>query len=118
MSKIGFIGLGIMGAPMAGHLIKAAHEVYLQSRSGVPDSLLKAGGKACANGRDVARQADIIIMMVPDTPHVESALFGESGIAAGLTPGKVVIDMSSISPITTKEFAKRSEEHTSELQSH
>jgi 2-hydroxy-3-oxopropionate reductase len=107
MSKIGFVGLGIMGAPMAGHLIKAGNEVFLHSRSGVPEALVKAGGKAGPNGRDVARQADIIITMVPDTPHVESALFGENGIAAGLASGKIVVDMSSISPIATKEFAKR-----------
>jgi 2-hydroxy-3-oxopropionate reductase len=107
MSKIGFVGLGIMGAPMAGHLIKAGHEVFLHSRSGVPEALVKAGGKTCPNGRDVARQADIIITMVPDTPHVEFALFGDNCIAAGLASGKIVVDMSSISPIATKEFAKR-----------
>jgi 2-hydroxy-3-oxopropionate reductase len=107
MSKVGFIGLGIMGRPMAGHLIKAGHEVFLHSRSGVPDELVQAGGKACASGREVAGQADIIITMVPDTPHVAAVLFDEGGVAAGLAPGKVVMDMSSISPVQTREFAAR-----------
>jgi 2-hydroxy-3-oxopropionate reductase len=107
MSKVGFIGLGIMGTPMAGHLIKAGHEVFLHSRSGVPAALLDAGGTACKSGREVARQADIIITMVPDTPHVAAVLFGDEGVAAGLAPGKVVVDMSSISPVDTKEYAAR-----------
>jgi 2-hydroxy-3-oxopropionate reductase len=107
MSKIGFVGLGIMGTPMAGHLIKAGHEVYLHSRSLVPRSLIDAGGKACANGKEVARDAEIVFTMVPDTPHVQAALFDAGGIAEGLARGKTVVDMSSISPIATKEFARR-----------
>jgi 2-hydroxy-3-oxopropionate reductase len=107
MSKLGFVGLGIMGAPMAGHLIKAGHEVYLHSRSAVPQALRELGGKACTNGKEVAASADVIFTMVPDTPHVEEALFGPNGIAAGLSKGKTVVDMSSISPIATKDFAKR-----------
>jgi 2-hydroxy-3-oxopropionate reductase len=105
--KVGFVGLGIMGAPMAGHLIKAGHEVYLSSRSRVPQDLVSAGGTACANGKEVASQADVTFTMVPDTPHVASALFDVNGIAAGLSRGKIVVDMSSISPIETKAFAKR-----------
>ncbi len=107
MSQIGFVGLGIMGTPMAGHLIKAGHELYLFSIPSVPQVLVDAGGKACANGREVAQKADIIILMVPDTPNVRSALFDSNGIAEGLTPGKIVVDMSSISPIETKAFARR-----------
>jgi 2-hydroxy-3-oxopropionate reductase len=107
MSKIGFIGLGIMGAPMAGHLIKAGHEVYLHSIPSVPGSLVELGGKVCANGKEVAQKADVIITMVPDTPHVASVLFDAGGVAEGLSPGKVVIDMSSISPVETKAFAER-----------
>jgi len=107
MSKVGFIGLGIMGSPMAGHLIKAGHEVFLFSRSQVPAVLVEAGGKACASGMEVAQNADIIITMVPDTPHVASVLFDAGGVAEGLTPGKLVIDMSSISPVETKQFADR-----------
>jgi 2-hydroxy-3-oxopropionate reductase len=107
MSKIGFIGLGIMGTPMAGHLIKAGHEVFLYTHGNVPGQLVEAGGKACASSREVAQNADIIITMVPDTPHVASALFGENGVAEGLSAGKVVVDMSSISPVETKAFAER-----------
>jgi 3-hydroxyisobutyrate dehydrogenase-like beta-hydroxyacid dehydrogenase len=90
MSKVGFIGLGIMGAPMAGHLIMGGHDVFLFSRSGVPAALVEAGGKACACGKEVARNADIIITMVPDTPHVASVLFDADGVAEGLSAGKPV----------------------------
>ena len=107
MSKIGFIGLGIMGGPMAGHLIKAGHQVFLKSRSRVPADLIAAGGVACETAADVARHADVIITMLPDTPDVELVLFGKGGVAEGLSKGKTVIDMSSISPIETKKFAKR-----------
>jgi 2-hydroxy-3-oxopropionate reductase len=96
-----------MGTPMAANLIKGGHEVFLHSRSGVPESLIQAGGKACASGKEVAGHADVIILMVPDTPHVASALFDPNGIAEGLAPGKIVVDMSSISPIETKEFARK-----------
>ncbi len=105
--KIGFVGLGIMGAPMAGQLIKAGHELHLHSRGPIPQELLSAGGKAAATGQAVAKASDAIIIMVPDTPHVEDALFSADGVAAGLSAGKTVIDMSSISPIATKDFAKR-----------
>ena len=107
MANIGFIGLGIMGAPMAGHLIAAGHTVHLHTRGGVPQQLVEAGGKACANGREVAQKSDVIITMVPDTPHVEDVLFSDDGVAAGLTAGKTVVDMSSIAPVATKEFASR-----------
>ena len=107
MSKLGFIGLGIMGAPMAGHLIATGNEVALHSRSGVPSELTGAGGTSCETPREVAQKADIIFLMVPDTPHVEDVLFGENGVASGLSSGKIVVDMSSISPIATKRFAKR-----------
>jgi len=104
---VGFIGLGIMGAPMAQHLIKGGHKVFLHAHHAVPSALIDAGGIASANGRDVAQKADIIITMVPDTPDVENVLFGEHGVAQGLTQGKIVVDMSSISPLATKEFAKK-----------
>jgi 2-hydroxy-3-oxopropionate reductase len=96
-----------MGSPMAAHLIKAGHEVFLFSRSQVPAALVEAGGKACASGKEVAQNADVIITMVPDTPHVASVLFDAGGVAEGLTAGKLVIDMSSISPVETKQFAER-----------
>jgi len=107
MANVGFIGLGIMGSAMAGHLIKGGHQVFLYSLPSVPPALVQAGGIACANSKDVAQKADIVITMVPDTPHVEAALFGENGVAQGLTKGKLVVDMSSISPLATKEFAKK-----------
>jgi 2-hydroxy-3-oxopropionate reductase len=107
MANIGFIGLGIMGAPMAGHLIAGGHSLHLFSRSGAPDALTAAGGRAHASPAHVARQADVIITMVPDTPDVEKVLFGEGGVSAGAAAGKLVIDMSSISPLATKDFAAR-----------
>ncbi len=105
--KVGFIGLGIMGKPMAQHLINGGHTVYLFSRSGVTQDLLDAKGLACTTAKDVATHADVIITMVPDTPDVDKVLFGRDGVAAGLTAGKIVVDMSSISPIETKQFAAR-----------
>ncbi len=107
MASIGFIGLGIMGAPMTVNLLKGGHTLFTHTRSDTPRSVVEAGAKVCANGAEVARQADIIITMVPDTPHVEDALFGDNGVAAGLSKGKIVVDMSSISPVATKGFAER-----------
>jgi 2-hydroxy-3-oxopropionate reductase len=107
MSKVGFVGLGIMGTPMAGHLIAGGHELYAYDLRPVPPSLVDAGARVCASGREVAQRAEVIIVMVPDTPHVAAALFDADGIAAGLGPGKTVVDMSSISPVETKAFAQR-----------
>jgi 2-hydroxy-3-oxopropionate reductase len=115
--RLGFIGLGIMGAPMCGHLLAAGHTVFAHSRSGVPPALLQAGAQACASAQAVAQQADIIFTMLPDTPDVERVLFGPEGVAAGLgaagaSPdgaGKLVVDCSSISPGATKGFAQRIE---------
>ena len=107
MSKLGFIGLGIMGAPMAAHLIKAGHEVFLSTRSKVPAQLLVDKAQSCASAQEVAQKADIIFMMLPDTPDVAAVLFGDNGVASGLTSGKTVVDMSSISPMDTKEFAQK-----------
>jgi 2-hydroxy-3-oxopropionate reductase len=107
MSKVGFIGLGIMGAPMADHLQAGGHELFALTHHKVPEALVAGGAKVCANGKEVARNADIIIIMVPDTPDVEKVLFATNGVAEGLAAGKIVVDMSSISPIETKEFAKR-----------
>ena len=107
MKNLGFIGLGIMGAPMAGHLQAAGHKMFLNSRGGVPKNLLDSSSVECATARDVAEQADIIFTMVPDTPHVEEVLFGENGISSGIGKGKIVVDMSSIAPLATKDFAAR-----------
>jgi 2-hydroxy-3-oxopropionate reductase len=105
--KVGFIGLGIMGRPMAGHLLKGGHELFLHTRGRVPEELAQGGGKACGSGREVAEAAEVIVTMVPDTPDVEQVLFAPNGVADGLSAGKIVVDMSSISPIATKEFARR-----------
>lgn len=105
--KVGFVGLGIMGTPMAGHLIDAGHELYLHDIKPVAAELTGKGGIACTSGTEVARNAEVVVIMVPDTPHVGAALFSEDGIATGLTPGKIVVDMSSISPVETKSFAAR-----------
>ncbi len=105
--KVGFIGLGIMGRPMAGHLIAGGHEVHLMSRSGVPQELVDAGGIPHTTPREVAAAAEVVVTMLPDTPDVEKVLFGENGVAEGLTAGKLVIDMSSIAPLATKAFAAR-----------
>jgi 2-hydroxy-3-oxopropionate reductase len=107
MSKVGFIGLGIMGTPMAGHLLRGGHELYVHDVKPVPAELTDLGARVAASGREVAEQADIVIVMVPDTPHVAAVLFDEGGVAEGLSAGKVVVDMSSISPIETKQFAAR-----------
>lgn len=105
--NVGFVGLGIMGAPMCGHLIAAGHNVFVSTRSKVPDSIAQTNAVVCSSPKEVAEKADIIITMVPDTPDVEKVLFGDNGIAKGISKGKVVVDMSSISPIATKEFAQK-----------
>ena len=107
MANIGFIGLGIMGKPMAANLIKGGHKLFLNSRSSVPAELTAAGGIACDSAKQVAQRPEIIIVMVPDTPDVEKVLFGPNGVSDGIAAGKTVIDMSSISPLETKQYAKR-----------
>ena len=103
--KIGFIGLGIMGAPMAQHLLTAGHELTVVTRRPLPDYL--AAATVCTTSAAVARAADIIILMVPDTADVQEVLFGTDGVSEGLTAGKIVVDMSSISPMETKKFAAK-----------
>ncbi|HEX6704497.1 MAG TPA: 2-hydroxy-3-oxopropionate reductase [Albitalea sp.] len=105
--NIGFIGLGIMGAPMAARLAAGGHRLAVHTRSAVRPEVSAAGATLCASAKEVAAQSDIVFTMVPDTPDVEAVLFGENGVAAGLSKGKTVVDMSSISPIETKAFAKR-----------
>ena len=107
MANVGFIGLGIMGAPMAEHILDGGHQLFSHTRSGVPQRFISKGAVACVHPKEVAERSNLIICMLPDTSHVESVLFGEHGVAAGLTEGKTVIDMSSISPIETKAFASR-----------
>jgi 2-hydroxy-3-oxopropionate reductase len=108
MANLGFIGLGIMGAPMAGHLIAGAHTVTTSTHhKPAPAELTDKGIKSVGTPREVAQASDIIFLMLPDTPQVADVLFGRDGVAEGLSPGKIVVDMSSISPIETKVFAKR-----------
>jgi 2-hydroxy-3-oxopropionate reductase len=105
--KLGFIGLGIMGAPMALHLIKAGHQLFVHTRGKVHPEIAESSATQCTSAKGVAERADVIFTMLPDTPDVEAVLFGEDGIAAGLSKGKTVVDMSSISPIETKAFAQK-----------
>jgi len=107
MSNVGFIGLGIMGRPMALNLAKAGHKLFLHSRSGVPPEMASSMAHPCASPKEVAQQADVVITMLPDTPDVAKVLFGDDGVAHGLSKGKTVVDMSSISPMATKDFARR-----------
>src|SRR6201993_2177867 len=107
MIDVGFIGLGIMGRPMAGHLQAAGHRMFLHNVASIPEELVAAGGVVCKSGKEVAEESDVVIVMVPDTPHVEAVLFGPAGVAEGISKGKIVVDMSSISPLATKEFARR-----------
>ena len=109
MSKVGFIGLGIMGTPMAANLIAGGHALFLYGRKRPAAELTDSGAVACASAKKLAERSDIVIIMVPDTPDVGSVLFSETGVAAGLSKGKIVVDMSSISPIETKEYAARIE---------
>jgi len=108
MAELGFIGLGIMGKPMASHLVKAGHTVHVCDISEEPVKYLcSLGAGKCSCAREVAQKSKIIFIIVPDTPDVEAVLFGPEGLAEGLKPGQIVVDMSSISPIATKEFAKK-----------
>ncbi|MCR0985509.1 2-hydroxy-3-oxopropionate reductase [Roseomonas pecuniae] len=104
--KIGFIGLGIMGRPMALNLQKAGHEVFVPERASLTDEV-RGAATVLPSPAEVAAAAEVVIMIVPDTPDVEAVLFGEGGVAAALKPGTLVIDMSSISPTATVDFAAR-----------
>ena len=108
MANIGFIGLGIMGAPMAGHLLDAGHTLFVHTRRAAPEPFASQA-TACASATEVAQKAEVVILMLPDTPDVDLVLFGEDGVASGLTKGKLVIDCSSIDPIQTQAFAKKIE---------
>jgi 2-hydroxy-3-oxopropionate reductase len=105
--KLGFIGLGIMGAPMAGHLLAAGHQLFVFTHGMLHPDIAASSAKQCPSAKAVAESADIVFIMVPDTPDVGAVLFDDNGVAAGLTKGKTVVDMSSISPIETKVFAQK-----------
>jgi 2-hydroxy-3-oxopropionate reductase len=104
--QIGFIGLGIMGHPMALNLLKGGHRLFVYGRRRLPDEVRAAGAVVCDRLKEIAERAETVILMVPDTPDVKSVLFDPQGVAEGLSPGKTVVDMSSISPLETKLFAK------------
>jgi 2-hydroxy-3-oxopropionate reductase len=104
--EIGFIGLGVMGHPMALNLSRGGHRLFVYGRRRLPDDVRAAGAVVCDRMREIAERAATVILMVPDTPDVKSVLFDPDGVAEGLSPGKTVVDMSSISPIETKLFAK------------
>ena len=106
MATIGFIGLGIMGAHMARNLIKGGHKLVVNGKYPVPDDI-RAQTQVVADSTAVAQESEIVITMVPDTPDVANVLFADDGVAKGLTKGKLVIDMSSIAPLDTQEFAKK-----------
>lgn len=106
--KLGVIGLGIMGAPIAANLLKAGHEVIVYNRTAAKMEKLRALGASVADSpKHVAANAEVIITIVPDTHDVQEVLFGKNGVAEGLTSGKIVIDMSTISPEATINFAER-----------
>lgn len=105
--KTGLIGLGIMGRPMARRLLDGGYEMHLHDHKPVPSEFLNRGAYAHGNAKEVAASSDVIITMLPDTPNVKEVLFGQDSISEGLTPGKIVVDMSSISPIETRYFAKQ-----------
>jgi 2-hydroxy-3-oxopropionate reductase len=108
--NIGFIGLGIMGAPMALHLVAAGHRLHVHTLGALPQALAASSAVPCASAAAVTAQSEVVFVMVPDTPDVDAVLFGEQGVAVGLQAGgarKVVVDMSSISPIATKSFASK-----------
>lgn len=105
--QIGFIGLGVMGAPMAANLIEAGHSLALHRVKQSSEFLVAAGGARYESAEEVAAQSEVVILMVPDTPDVADVLFGDQGVAAGIKPGALVIDMSSISPLATQDYAAR-----------
>jgi 2-hydroxy-3-oxopropionate reductase len=107
MSDVGFIGLGVMGRPMAANLQAAGHRLFVLEKSKASAELVAKGATACATANEIAKKSEVIILVLPDTPQVEEVLFGDDGVARGLSNGKIVVDMSSISPLATKEFAKR-----------
>ena len=102
LPTVGFIGLGIMGEPMATRVQAAGYPlVIVDFEPPLPSQLIEAGATVCASNKEVAEQSDVVILMVPDTPDVETVLFAADGVAAGLSRGKSVVDMSSISPAAT-----------------
>ena len=113
MERVGFVGTGIMGAPMARNALKAGFAVTVTNRTTSRAApLAKDGATVVKTPREVAERSDIVVTMVPNTPHVEAAVFGPDGVAAGAREGLLLIDMSTISPTATREFAERAAKNT------
>ena len=107
MARIGFIGLGVMGRPMAEHLVRAGHQVVVHNRSQAPvQALVAAGAKGAASAADAAADADVVITMVPDSPDVEAVVLGPGGVLETASDGLLLIDMSTIRPDTAREVAE------------
>ena len=108
MERVGFVGTGIMGAPMARNAMKSGFAVTVTNRTlARAEALAKDGATVVKTPREVAARSDIVVTMVPNTPHVEEAVFGPDGVAAGAREGLLLIDMSTISPSATRDFAER-----------
>lgn len=107
MERIGFIGLGVMGRPMARNLVEAGFDVVVHSRSAGPvDELVAAGAERAGSPADLAGAVDVVITMLPDTPDVEAVLFGDHGVAQGIRAGSLVIDMSTIRPTAARDAGR------------
>ena len=104
MTKVGFIGLGIMGRPMAKNLLKAGYSLVVHDKFAKHDDLIALGAKACASNKEVAALSDVIITMLPNSPHVREAVLGKDGIVDGAKPGSILVDMSSIAPAVSQEL--------------
>ncbi|HKZ82833.1 MAG TPA: NAD(P)-dependent oxidoreductase [Anaerolineae bacterium] len=105
--RIGFIGLGLMGKPIAGHLVRAGYRVTVHNRSrAAVDELIAQGGRAADNPKGVAAESDVVITMLPDSPDVEAVAFGEQGILAAARPGMIHVDMSTIAPAAARRIAE------------
>ena len=102
--KIGFIGLGIMGRPMAKNLLKAGYSLVVYDKFAPSGDLVALGAEAAASNKDVAAQSDVIITMLPNSPHVREAVLGENGVLDGARPGTILVDMSSIAPAASQEI--------------
>ncbi|MDW8563798.1 2-hydroxy-3-oxopropionate reductase [Staphylococcus shinii] len=108
LMKVGFIGLGIMGKPMALHVIKSGYETYIfDLNTNAVDELKILGGNACSSNSEIAENCDVIITMLPTSKHVTQVLFSEEGLANNCKPGTIVIDMSSVSTEDSREFAAK-----------
>ena len=111
VERLGLIGLGIMGKPMARNLLKAGYTLTVHNRSRGPvDELAAEGARPAGGPREVAEQSDVIILMLPDSPHVQEVVAGENGVFAGARPGSLIVDMSTISPVVAGELAAQARE--------